>query len=136
MCKRSNLKSVVSASLVAMLVLCVSSTVYAGNGATTFLALVDGFGEDPDDLCVVQLAIDPDTGEPKLAIDPDTGEPFVDANGKPTGELETVGPPRPTTNGKGLLKSGHIAVGQLVTVRESSGGGKKHEHRGHVTVLK
>ena len=40
----------------------------------------------------------------------------------------------PTTNGRGLLKSGQISVGQKVTVLIVMGKGPKH--RGHVTVLK
>ncbi|MCA9247085.1 MAG: hypothetical protein KDA42_08225 [Planctomycetales bacterium] len=45
------------------------------------------------------------------------------------GEVEPV-------NGAGLLNAGQIAPGDVVDVKITHDNGKKHKHRGHVTILK
>lgn len=39
-------------------------------------------------------------------------------------------------NGEALLRAGRIGPGQLVRIKITTDNGKKHKHRGHVTILK
>lgn len=79
-----------------------------------------------------------DTGEERPIVVISGGRPLLDKNNEVVVMIGSA--IFPLTNGKGLLLSGRIGIGQTIEVRiithKTKDGGTKHEYIGHATMVR